>query len=277
MSDIWTGIMIGLATSIVGGLILTVLIIVFRVQERIQNWLDQRALSNKGKRLKQLQEEYERVKKFHDDRPLLNLEIAKHIINSLAFLFLVMVALSAFMLAEGILSESYSFENRLTALSAAIITMIILLVVSAHRIFVMQTFGVNLTRLLNFEQYEKDTTARIEELKNGVGDDEEEVRHWRRKRIFPKNSFSEKALTIHSAEWGAKDKWEDVTHILKEKVSENRLEMKASKEILGDPIRGTEKILKITFSYGNHKFINSTFAENDTILLPGKGILDESK
>lgn len=61
---------------------------------------------------------------------------------------------------------------------------------------------------------------------------------------------SEGELVIHSARYGAKGQWKDVTEFLKSKVSGGKLQIVVSNtELGGDPIKGTEKALEVHYSY----------------------------
>ncbi len=56
-----------------------------------------------------------------------------------------------------------------------------------------------------------------------------------------------KGLKILSAQYGAKDKWLDVTEQLQKKIHENRLFIYASNNIAGDPLFGYPKHLKVEY------------------------------
>ena len=56
-----------------------------------------------------------------------------------------------------------------------------------------------------------------------------------------------KELKVISAEYGAKDKWLDVTEQLQKKIHENQLSIYASNNIAGDPLLGYPKHLKVEY------------------------------
>jgi HEAT repeat protein len=57
-----------------------------------------------------------------------------------------------------------------------------------------------------------------------------------------------KVLTITKAEYGARNKWVDVTGKLADAVSNNGLSVEASNGLAGDPINGVAKKLRITYT-----------------------------
>jgi len=75
-------------------------------------------------------------------------------------------------------------------------------------------------------------------------------------------------LIIHSAKYGAKDKWNDVTQLLRSKISAGRVELRVSNENLGgDPVPGVVKELVLDYSYGG-KRSTKKILENETLSLP---------
>ena len=62
-----------------------------------------------------------------------------------------------------------------------------------------------------------------------------------------------KVLTITKAEYGAQDKWVDVTDKLADAVSNNGLSVEASNGLAGDPINGVVKKLRIAYTLGGEE------------------------
>ncbi|BCM91563.1 hypothetical protein IAD21_03438 [Abditibacteriota bacterium] len=71
-------------------------------------------------------------------------------------------------------------------------------------------------------------------------------------------------LVIEKAEYGAADKWLDVTAELSKAVRGNRLAIRASNDIAGDPILQSPKRLKITYTLGGHRHTDEA-GEGETI------------
>jgi len=72
-------------------------------------------------------------------------------------------------------------------------------------------------------------------------------------------------FTVIKAEYGAGDKWIDVTKQATEAVQNDRLSMRADNS-LGDPILGTKKQLKVTYLLGGKEYIASA-DENDDLMI----------
>ena len=84
----------------------------------------------------------------------------------------------------------------------------------------------------------------------------------------PTPSTTQEDLIIHSAKYGAKDKWNDVTQLLRSKISAGRVELRVSNENLGgDPVPGVVKELVLDYSYGG-KRSTKKILENETLSLP---------
>jgi hypothetical protein len=60
-------------------------------------------------------------------------------------------------------------------------------------------------------------------------------------------------LTIHSAKFGVGDVWEDVTEILRSSISEGNLSIQVTIEVLGDPVPGECKLLRVAYSYAGKR------------------------
>jgi hypothetical protein len=74
-------------------------------------------------------------------------------------------------------------------------------------------------------------------------------------------------LTIHYAVWGAKNKMDNVTHKVREKVSAGKLDIRVSREILGESAYGDPKKLMVIYSYRGK--VNSEEADEDgRLILP---------
>jgi hypothetical protein len=74
-------------------------------------------------------------------------------------------------------------------------------------------------------------------------------------------------LTIHYAVWGAKNKMDNVTHKVREKVSAGKLDILVSREILGESAYGDPKKLMVIYSYRGK--VNSEEADEDgRLILP---------
>ncbi|MFA6290814.1 MAG: DUF3395 domain-containing protein [Victivallales bacterium] len=62
-------------------------------------------------------------------------------------------------------------------------------------------------------------------------------------------------LEIIKAEYGAKDKWTDVTAVVKSKIADGVLKVDASNDLCEDPAPGLGKILKITVKAGDKQAV----------------------
>lgn len=74
------------------------------------------------------------------------------------------------------------------------------------------------------------------------------------------------SFEIVKAEYGADDKWSDVTQAVKSAVSGDKLSIEASNENFGDPIEGVEKTLKATVKY-NGKTVAVKAKERETLVV----------
>jgi hypothetical protein len=79
---------------------------------------------------------------------------------------------------------------------------------------------------------------------------------------------------IVKAEYGAGDKWNDVSAAVKSELSGDALKIEASNEKFGDPAEGSEKLLKVTVKY-NGKTIVMKAVERTTLLID-KAALDKA-
>lgn len=71
---------------------------------------------------------------------------------------------------------------------------------------------------------------------------------WLILRVYRYASAS--ALALHSATWGAGDRIIDVTHVLRSKIRDGTLVVRATADVLGpDPCHGIGKYLKVEYSY----------------------------
>lgn len=81
----------------------------------------------------------------------------------------------------------------------------------------------------------------------------------------PDADIAQGAFLVHSAVYGARDSWVDVTQLLRSKTSQGALEIEVSNDSLGgDPIRGVVKVLKVVYSYAGERY--SVAAQEGTVL-----------
>lgn len=73
-------------------------------------------------------------------------------------------------------------------------------------------------------------------------------------------------LTIKKAEYGAEDRWADVTQAVAAAVRNNALHITASNALAGDPAPGVVKQLRIVYAIGDREQ-TITVKENDTVTL----------
>ncbi|MBT4277168.1 hypothetical protein HOD96_00250 [Candidatus Falkowbacteria bacterium] len=75
-------------------------------------------------------------------------------------------------------------------------------------------------------------------------------------------------LTVVKAIYGTPpDNTVDITNILNDKISENKLSFVASNKLAGDPRKGFIKTLEIEYKTGN-KIIKKKYSENENVNLP---------
>jgi hypothetical protein len=122
---------------------------------RIQNWLDKRAVSTRGKRLEQLKREHNHVVALRNDPSLLQLTVSRAIVDALARLFFLVVAFP-------ILSSLLSDQSWGTVI-LGLFTLFALLFSDRLNDLVR-----NLTRLIEFDKYDRETAAKIAEFENNA-------------------------------------------------------------------------------------------------------------
>ena len=83
----------------------------------------------------------------------------------------------------------------------------------------------------------------------------------------PAPAFGLNRLQIVSARYGAGDRWADVTKKVQGLVKRNRLEVKASNTVFGDPARGITKSLEVNYTL-NGKPGHARVGEHGTLTLP---------
>ena|SRR5947208_12426310 len=77
-----------------------------------------------------------------------------------------------------------------------------------------------------------------------------------------------RALVLHSAIWGADDKTADVTGLLRSKIRDGMLTVRATNDALGtDPCHGIGKYLKGEYSYQGEQ-ISRSVPEPETLKIP---------
>jgi HEAT repeat protein len=80
-----------------------------------------------------------------------------------------------------------------------------------------------------------------------------------------------KVLVIKKAEYGAQDKWVDVTDQLNAAMANNALAVTAGNQLAGDPINGVVKQLRVTYSLGGDERTVEV-PENETLELRGDAL-----
>ena len=76
------------------------------------------------------------------------------------------------------------------------------------------------------------------------------------------------ALVLHSATWGAGDRIIDVTHVLRSKLRDGTLVVRATNDVLGpDPCHGIGKYLRVEYSYKGKQMTRSV-PESETLSIP---------
>ncbi len=78
-------------------------------------------------------------------------------------------------------------------------------------------------------------------------------------------------LVIEKAEYGAKDKWLDATAVLAKQVQNNRLSIRVSNDLVGDPILQTHKSLKITYTLGEQRHTEEVSETQELKIQPLQG------
>jgi len=73
-------------------------------------------------------------------------------------------------------------------------------------------------------------------------------------------------LEVLSAEYGAQDKWVDVTEPLKQRIQGNKLTVSRFNDLAGDPIDGVVKELKVKYRVGDQTRV-TTVREGETLEL----------
>jgi len=82
-------------------------------------------------------------------------------------------------------------------------------------------------------------------------------------------------LTVVSAEYGAGDKWVDVTEHVRQRIQNNTLTVRASNDLAGDPIYGVSKKLKVHYRVGDTSYVTSV-DEMETLCLPEAGTVQST-
>ncbi|HLE29989.1 MAG TPA: hypothetical protein VI793_17825 [Anaerolineales bacterium] len=139
---------------------------------RFQNWLDRRALSVHGKTLERLKEELHRVRMMNENPKLLYYIIINRVLLTLIAILtcIVLAAFTVLFWLSALGSEVVNMPYVLSILkfslmSVLMLTSLLLLnFVSLRTISNLYALVLDLIRLLNFGNYEKDTLTRIAEL-----------------------------------------------------------------------------------------------------------------
>jgi len=138
---------------------------------RIKNWFAKRATSIRGKRIEELRKEYELAKQLHDKPELLNQIVAREIIESIIklaagslFFFLVYARLivgssQLFVDSKGNITPSTIAGDLSFLLFIAIVFISITYVTNS-----LSGLSRTLSRVIDFEAYEKAVLAQIKEL-----------------------------------------------------------------------------------------------------------------
>ena len=87
------------------------------------------------------------------------------------------------------------------------------------------------------------------------------------KLITPEQTKTSLPLVIEKAEYGANDKWLDVTTQVAQAVRGNRLTIRSSNDIAGDLNYAVVKTLKVTYTLGGQRHSTQT-REGDTLKIP---------
>lgn len=143
-------------TSLAIGALLSIPISIFAnlSTPKIQNWLDKRALSTRGKRLEQLKKEHSQVLLLHNNQSLLQLTISRAIIDTLARLFFIVVAIPMLAFSPDGVGKTTIFG-----------------VLAVGALFFsdrLRDLARNLTRLIDFDDYDEEITRKIAELEKNV-------------------------------------------------------------------------------------------------------------
>jgi len=72
-------------------------------------------------------------------------------------------------------------------------------------------------------------------------------------------------LYVSLAEYGANDRWKDVTETVREQIVGDVLDFRSGNALFGDPIGGVVKSLSLTFSIGDGDENLATFSENQAV------------
>src|ERR1019366_8041456 len=87
-----------------------------------------------------------------------------------------------------------------------------------------------------------------------------------RAALLPPSSRSVSPLVIVKAEYGAQDKWLDITEIARKAVRDGQLRLRADNTLGPDPVHGVVKSLRVTYDIGG-KEQRAVASENQEILI----------
>ena len=74
-------------------------------------------------------------------------------------------------------------------------------------------------------------------------------------------------ITIHSAQWGAKGRWDNLSDILMSKIRKGQLIIDVTRDEFGDPIPYEVKTLNVSYSYAGRDYFK-TVIEDQKLILP---------
>ena len=146
-------LLISLLLSIPVGLVINLL------TPPLQDWVDRRTISSRGKRLDRLKSEYQNIKELHDQPELLNLTVTRLIMQGLSFLMFAIITFIAFpRLVSWGLGDSL-FGETLVGFIYLLTTIMLALLINR-----LDSLARSLTRLIKFSEYEKEVLTKINAL-----------------------------------------------------------------------------------------------------------------
>lgn len=161
-----TTLFISVGLSIVVGLLTNLMTPI------VQDWINKRSVSTRGKTLARLKEDYERIKRWHDTPAVLLVDIAPLIVITIAlilFLLLLFMAISGQILAVVLSTVPLqqaptNYRQFLLTWKSINIGLGILGIITMVSFIRLSAYLFDIFRLRNFEKYEKTILARINEL-----------------------------------------------------------------------------------------------------------------
>jgi len=164
-----------LITLLLGALLSIPFGIIANILSRpFEGWLSKQAIMSKGKSVARLKKDYERIKNYHENPLYFQLIVSKRntrsTLASFSFIMTALFAAGIYLLNsnEGIFISTKlpisTLVSLLTILTLILGFLSMLLVFLNY--FLMNSLDDDISRVINFDEYEKTTVARIEKLES---------------------------------------------------------------------------------------------------------------